>query len=112
MNSTDKADRKLGWVAGPGFHPHSTDWQDKQIKDLLHKYRIECDMAWSEVVDKFHTQEEYEEALKKIDNNYLEDFQSLIDASKKEGYKEGFQFYMNNICKCKTKATISDKEFK
>lgn len=40
----------------------NTDWLDKPIVC----YRIKCDMALSERDDGFYTQEEYEQAIRKI----------------------------------------------
>lgn len=42
----------------------------KDFIELLHRYRMECDMAYSEVTDGVYTQKEYEEALKRIDKRY------------------------------------------
>jgi hypothetical protein len=55
--------------------------KDKQIKEILNSYRIQCDMAWSGVVDKAHTQKEYNEALKRIQNTHILSVNKLIESA-------------------------------
>ena len=49
----------------------------EEIRPLLQHYRIQADLAYSEVTDGVHTQEEYERALVKIEDNILEQLDKL-----------------------------------
>ena len=51
------------------------------------------------------------EALRQKNDILRDKIKFLISQAEQQGFKKGFQYYMNNICKEKVKITISDKDF-
>lgn len=60
-----------------------------KISEALKNYRIQADMAFSEVKDGFHTQAEYEKALEKIKNCYTKEIYKALEAE--AGYMVGVE---------------------
>ena len=91
----------------------------EQIEETLYSYRVQADMAYSEVTD-VHTQKEYEEALKRISNTHILAIQKLISSAidrtveeerKKMKFNVGyFRQWINEELKPQTLITNEDIE--
>lgn len=53
--------------------------KSKTIRTIIRQYRVDADVAYSEVKDNVHTVEEYHNALKKIEDLALSDISKIID---------------------------------
>lgn len=61
-----------------------TDPQSKTIRTIIRQYRVDADVAYSEVKDNVHTVEEYHNALKKIEDQALSDISKIINECRPE----------------------------